>query len=68
MGDYPPVVAMAELVSMLGLSRSRVVQLLETDQFPDPITTLTVGRIWSTKDIEAYARKTGRQLHPIASA
>jgi len=67
MGDYPPVLAMAELVNILGLSRSRVVQLLETDEFPDQIATLTVGRIWATKDIEAYARKTGRQLHSIAT-
>jgi len=67
MGDYPPVLAMAELVIILGLSRSRVVQLLETDPFPDPIATLTVGRIWATKDIEAYARKAGRQLHPIVA-
>ncbi|HEV7195790.1 MAG TPA: DNA-binding protein [Pedococcus sp.] len=65
MSDYPPVVAMAEMTSMLGISRSRLVQLLVTSEFPDPIATLTVGRIWSTTDIEAYAQQTGRTLQPI---
>lgn len=65
MSDYPPVVAMAEMTSMLGISRSRLVQLLVTPEFPNPIATLTVGRIWSTKDIEAYAQRTGRTLQPL---
>ena len=65
MSDYPPVVAMAEMTSMLGISRSRLVQLLVTSEFPDPIATLTVGRIWSTKDIEAYAQQAGRTLQPL---
>ena len=55
MSDYPPVVAMAEMTSMLGISRSRLVQLLVTSEFPDPIATLTVGRIWSTKDVKTWA-------------
>jgi predicted DNA-binding transcriptional regulator AlpA len=65
MSDYPPVVAMAEMTSMLGISRSRLVQLLLTPEFPEPVATLTVGRIWSTEDIEAYARQTGRTLQPL---
>lgn len=65
MSDYPPVVAMAEMTSMLGISRSRLVQLLVTPEFPDPVATLTVGRIWSTEAIEAYARRTGRTLQPL---
>jgi prophage regulatory protein len=65
MSNYPPVVAMAEMTSMLGISRSRLVQLLVTPQFPKPIATLTVGRVWSTKDVEAYAEQTGRTLQPL---
>jgi predicted DNA-binding transcriptional regulator AlpA len=63
---YPPVVAMAELAAVLGISRTRLVQLMRGPGFPEPVATLTVGRIWSTRDIEAYARRTGRVLHPLA--
>ena len=65
MSDYPPVVAMAEMTSMLGISRSRLVQLLVTPEFPAPIATLTVGRIWSTEAVEAYAQQAGRPLQPL---
>jgi len=65
MSDYPPVVAMAEMTSMLGISRSRLVQLLVLPEFPEPIATLTVGRIWSTEAIKAYAEQTGRTVQPL---
>lgn len=63
--DYPPVVAMAEMTAMLGISRSRLVQLLATPKFPTPVAVLTVGRIWSTADVVAYARQAGRTLQPL---
>ncbi len=62
--EHPQVVAMAELAPLLGLSRSRLVQLIALPDFPAPIAVLSVGRIWSYKDIEAYARRTGRTLQP----
>ncbi len=63
----PPVVAMAELTEMLGVSKSRAVQLIAGAGFPAPLTTLTVGRVWAYADIAAWATAGGRQIHPIIS-
>ncbi|MCU1675966.1 MAG: phage transcriptional regulator, AlpA [Frankiales bacterium] len=65
MDKQPPVVAMAELIEALGLSKSRVVQLIALPDFPDPVAVLGVGKIWDYADIQAYAKRTGRTLQPI---
>ncbi len=49
--------ALAEVVDYLGLSKARIVQLANQPDFPQPITVLTVGRIWNADDIREYARK-----------
>ena len=55
------LVGVAEIAEMLGVSRQRVDAIARThDEFPDPVAELSAGRIWLRKDIEAWARKTGR--------
>jgi predicted DNA-binding transcriptional regulator AlpA len=61
----PVVVAMAELIEMLGLSKSWVVRLVKEPDFPEPMARLRAGQIWSYDDIEEWAKRTGRTVHPI---
>ena len=61
----PPVVAMAELIEMLSLSRKRIATLTNEADFPAPIATLTAGRIWSYDDVKAWAEGNGRAVYPI---
>ena len=51
---------LAEIVDLIGVSRQRVDQLTRQKDFPEPVTTLQSGRIWNAKDIEVWARETGR--------
>jgi predicted DNA-binding transcriptional regulator AlpA len=59
------VVAAAEVALMLGLSRQRVTQLTAKPDFPKPLTTLTVGKIWSYADIKEWAERTGRPVYRL---
>jgi prophage regulatory protein len=59
------VVAAAEVAAMLGVSRQRVTQLTAKPDFPAPLTTLSVGKIWSYAAVRAWAERTGRSVHPI---
>jgi predicted DNA-binding transcriptional regulator AlpA len=61
----PVVVAMAELIEMLGLSKSWVVRLVKEPDFTEPMARLRAGQIWSYDDIEEWAKRTGRTVHPI---
>ena len=61
--NLPALAAAHEIGRMLGVSRQRVTQLAATSDFPAPVAVLSVGRIWLREDIEAWAARTGRQLH-----
>jgi predicted DNA-binding transcriptional regulator AlpA len=55
------LMAMAELTRALGLSASRVHQIVGGDPtFPAPVATLRVGKIWLAADVEEWMRRTGR--------
>jgi predicted DNA-binding transcriptional regulator AlpA len=57
------LVGMTEIADLLGLTRQRVHQLVQTDPtFPKPEAELVGGRIWKRVDIERWARKAGRSL------
>lgn len=62
----PHTLAMsAELIKMLGVSKSRVVALRKEPDWPEPIDTLKGGEVFAIADIEAWAAKRGRTLHPL---
>ncbi len=51
-----------EAAALLGVSRQRLLQLIEAHpDFPEP-TVLSVGRIWARADVEAWAEAHGRTL------
>ncbi|MBA3267832.1 MAG: AlpA family phage regulatory protein [Acidimicrobiia bacterium] len=52
------VVGAPEVAQVLGVSRQRVYQLIDTyDDFPAPLATLAVGRVWSRAAIEEWNRR-----------
>ena len=61
----PQLVAMAELIDMLGVSKSWVVRLVKEPGFPEPLERLRAGQIWSYADIADWAQRTGRTVHRI---
>ena len=62
------LVAAKEAAELLGVSRARFGQLLDAyDDFPAPVVTLAVGRIWARVDVEKWARKHGRSVTPPAA-
>ena len=64
----PPVMALAELATVLGVSRVRAMQLIKKPGFPAPIAVLSVGRIWSYDGVVEYCESTGRKVHPLPGA
>ena len=47
---------------MLGVSRQRVYQLIDAyDDFPAPLATLAVGRIWSRAAVEEWNQRHGER-------
>jgi hypothetical protein len=57
------LVGPAEIGKMLGVSRQRVHQLTEEDpSFPKPAAELATGRVWETRDVEKWAKATGREI------
>jgi predicted DNA-binding transcriptional regulator AlpA len=64
----PPVVALAELAKVLGVSRVRAMQLIKKSEFPAPIAVLSVGRIWAYDAVVDYCESTGRKVHPLSES
>ena len=65
------LVSVPEVAEMLGVSRQRVHQLIQSSgDFPKPEAELAVGRIWRRADIERWIaehpRRPGRPAKPTA--
>jgi hypothetical protein len=57
------LVGAAEIAELLGITRQRVNAIVRThDDFPRPVAELSAGRVWKRKDIERWARSSGRVL------
>jgi predicted DNA-binding transcriptional regulator AlpA len=56
------MMALAEVADLLGISRQRAAILVDRPDFPAPVDTLAVGRIWSGADVRAYADKRTRRM------
>lgn len=61
------LVGRAELLQMLGVSPTRLVQLTGRPEydFPAPVAELIGGKIWLLEDVKKWARRQGRELHPV---
>ena len=60
----PEPVGPHEVAVMLNVSRQRINQLRQMENFPAPWRSLATGHIWRDTDIENYARTTGRNIKP----
>ncbi len=54
LADRPRLLGAAEIAERMGLSRQRVQQLAERDDFPEPYQELRMGRVWLEHDIEMW--------------
>jgi predicted DNA-binding transcriptional regulator AlpA len=54
------LVGAAEIGRMLGVSRQRVQQLVNRNDFPEPEVALDMGKVWKREDVEAWATSRGR--------
>jgi hypothetical protein len=51
------VVGTVEAAALLGVSRHRLAELADTHtEFPSPLATLTIGRVWTRAAIESFTR------------
>ena len=48
---------------MLGVGRQRVSQLAAMADFPKPEVVLSMGSVWRTDDIRAWAESKGRTVN-----
>lgn len=65
MDPQPPVLGFAEIAVALGVSKTRASALIARADFPAPIATLSMGRIWSYDDVAAYCEHHGRSMYPV---
>jgi prophage regulatory protein len=63
MGAVDVLVGSAEITELLGVSRPRTFQITSGSGFPAPVQELKMGKIWRLSDVQAWAERTGRQLH-----
>jgi prophage regulatory protein len=61
------LVGRAELLQMLGISPTRLVQITTRPEysFPDPVAELIGGKIWLLADVKAWAERQGRKLNEM---
>ncbi len=57
------LIGRAELMLLLGVSRTRAVVLSDADEFPPPVGRLIMGNVWALDDVQAWADKRGRTLN-----
>ncbi len=53
-------VNLSDIGRMLGVSRQRAAQLSEREDFPEPAGLMGRGKVWRERDVERWARKSGR--------
>lgn len=56
------VMGAAEIAELLGVSRQRVQQLVVRPDFPAPMGTLTMGKVWNRAEVEAWHAERQRRL------
>lgn len=59
-----PLVGPAEMLTMLGVGRSRLRQITAHPKFPRPFQKLQGGSVWLRSDVEAYIRDYRRPKPP----
>jgi hypothetical protein len=58
---FPPLVGVAEVAEMLGVSKSRVSTLSRRDDIPAPVAHLAAGPVWRAGDLSTFVQRRARQ-------
>jgi hypothetical protein len=60
--DPADLVGTSEIAERLGVAHAETVHAWRRryEDFPKPVAKLGIGLIWAWKDVEAWARRTGR--------
>lgn len=61
--DMGELAGAAEIGRMLGgISRQRVQQIVNREDFPEPLDRLEMGKVWEREAVERWARDHGRAI------
>lgn len=60
--DVQHLVGAQEIATLLGVSRQRVTQLAGHKDFPAPVATLAMGKVWDRQDVERWAAARNERL------
>lgn len=52
--------SVSEIAAMLGVPKRTAARYVDRADFPAPVDTLAVGRVWRRRDVERWAAKTLR--------
>lgn len=55
-----PLMGLAEVRALLGVSRQRADQIIRKPDFPPPLAELKTGKIWDASHVQRWASATGR--------
>jgi predicted DNA-binding transcriptional regulator AlpA len=53
----PGLAGIAEVAEILGVSTRTAHRMVNRDDFPKPLDTISTGRVWKRADVEKWARK-----------
>ena len=53
----PALAGVAEVAEILGVNIRTAHRIVNRDDFPEPLDTLSTGRVWKRTDVERWARK-----------
>lgn len=59
--ETPMLVGVTEAAAILGWDRRRVATYAARGAFPEPLASLSSGRVWRRDDVEAFARDRARR-------
>lgn len=57
----PELVGIAEIATLIGRTRQRAWQITTTAGFPEPVQTLTMGKVWRADDVRAWLAENPRR-------
>ena len=68
----PQLVGVSEIAEMLAVSKQRVTQLSERDDWPPAVARLSAGPVWTEKSVDHFKRnwqrkRTGRPKKPVTA-
>jgi hypothetical protein len=66
--NVPDLLGVSEVAAALGVSRQRVSELAESDDFPPPIARLKAGPIWQRSQISRFVGNWDRRPGPKPGA